>query len=145
MLHELDRGPAALQKRLQQRGVAFVNLSRFKLLSRYHELVPGGDNRGCHLAADHHLNKALGREQGECSCTKAFACVHDSLAFAQIAAARPNEFARIDIYIQDDLVSIACYIFLHDDRIRSSRHWSTSENPHRFSRRSSNLPIRAVR
>src|SRR5207249_9300213 len=42
---------------------------------------------------------------------------------------------------QDDLISIACYIFLHDDRIRASRRRSPSENPNRFTARNAELRV----
>jgi hypothetical protein len=63
------------------------------------------------------------------------------LAFSQIATTPPNEIASVDINIQHDLVTIACDILLHHDRVRTGRNWCSGKNPGRFARTNSNPSI----
>ena len=67
------------------------------------------------------------------------------MSFAQIAAALSHEFARIDIYAHDDLVAFTRNVFLHHDRIGAEGHRCAGENPNRFARRKTKLPIHPSR
>src|SRR6476469_9903654 len=67
------------------------------------------------------------------------------LSLRQIATALPNEFASFDLCIDDNLITVTGYIFLHDDGIRSGRHWRAGKDSNRFTGRNAELPVRTGR
>jgi plasmid stability protein len=58
----------------------------------------------------------------------------NSLAFAQIAPASPDELAACNHRVHGDLGTVAFDVFLHDHRIRAARHRSSGENANSFAR-----------
>jgi hypothetical protein len=83
----------------------------------------------------------LRREQSRSRRANTFARRKNLLAFAKITTPSPDEFAKIDIYIRDDLLAFAGDVFLHDDCVGAHWHRRTRENSNRFTRANAQLSV----
>src|SRR6266446_3057248 len=123
MPHRFHSSVAALEQRLQQDRITFVNLAWFDFFSGSHKLVTSRNDRRIHFAADRDFSETLRREQSDCRRMNTPAFGDDFLAFSQIATTAPYELARVDVYVHDNLASRTRHILLHHDRVRVRRHW----------------------
>ena len=131
MLSRSD-GAGPFDQRLQQNGIAIVNLSGLKFFAGLGQFVASRNDCGANLATDQNFSKTLRSQQSEPRGDNSLPFPENLLSFSQIASALSHKFVNIDVYIDDDLVAGARDIFLHHDRICAGRHWRAGENPDRL-------------